>query len=195
MQFPLQLRFKVLALATQIYVTDASGNTVFYVKQKMFKLKEDIAVFADDSQKDQRYTIKADRVIDFSAAYNFTDGRGGTLGSIKRKGVRSLWKASYDIRDGNDNVVLTVAEENPWAKVVESLTSNIPVVGFVVNYLVNPIYAVSMPNGNVAYRLKKRPSLFERAFELEQVTPLGKDDEARAVLGLLMMVLLERARG
>ena len=158
MQFPLQLRFKVLALATQIYVTDASGNTVFYVKQKMFKLKEDIAVFADDSQKDQRFTIKADRVIDFSAAYNFTDGRGGTLGSIKRKGMRSLWKAHYDIRDGNDQVVLTVAEENPWAKVVEGITSNIPVVGFLVDYLVNPIYAVSMPNGKVAYRLKKRRS-------------------------------------
>lgn len=195
MQFPLQLRFKILALATQIYVTDASGNTVFYVKQKMFKLKEAIAVFADDGQRDQRFTIRADRVIDFSAAYNFTDGRGGTLGSIKRQGVRSLWKASYQIRDGNDQVVLTVAEENPWAKVVEGLASNIPVVGWLVNYLVNPIYAVNTPSGTTAYRLRKRPSIFERSFELEEVTPLGKDDRDRAVLGLLMMVLLERARG
>ena len=122
MQFPLNLRFKVLAIATQIYVTDAAGNPVFYVKQKLFKLKEAISVFADDSQNDQRFTIKADRVIDFSAAYNFTDGKGGVLGSIKRQGMKSIWKASYQIRDGNDNVVLTVAEENPWAKVVEGLT-------------------------------------------------------------------------
>ena len=53
MQFPLQLRFKVLALATQIYVTDASGATVFYVKQKMFKLKEDIAVFGRVTERTQ----------------------------------------------------------------------------------------------------------------------------------------------
>lgn len=195
MQFPLSFRFKVFALATQIYVTDASDNTVFYVKQKMFKLKEDIAVFADDKQNDKRFTIKADRVIDFSAKYAFTDGQGGALGSIKRQGMKSLWKASYEIRNGNDELVLTVSEENPWAKVVEGLASNIPVVGFVVNYLVNPIYAVALPDGTKAFRLIKRPSIFDRRFELEQVTPVGQVDQDRAILGLLMMVLLERSRG
>ncbi len=195
MQFPLKLRFKVFALATQIYVEDASGNTLYYVKQKMFKLKEDISVFSNDSQSDKRFTIKADRVIDFSAAYNFTDGKGGVLGSIKRQGMKSIWKASYQIRDGNDQVVMTVAEENPWAKVIEAVASNIPVVGIVVNYLVNPIYAVTLANGTKAFRLVKKPSIFERQFELEQVTPVAGTDQDRAILGLLMMVLLERSRG
>ena len=43
------------------------GNLIGYVKQKMFKLKEDINIFADENQTQQRFNIKADRVIDFSA--------------------------------------------------------------------------------------------------------------------------------
>ena len=46
MQYPLELKFKVLALAPQISVTDAGGQQIFYVKQKLFKLKEAVTVFA-----------------------------------------------------------------------------------------------------------------------------------------------------
>jgi hypothetical protein len=34
MQYPLQLRFKLMALASQIYITEPDGDLVFYVKQK-----------------------------------------------------------------------------------------------------------------------------------------------------------------
>ncbi len=67
MNFPIELSFKLLALASQIYIRDASGNMIGYVKQKMFKLKEDINIFTDENQTQQRFNIKADRVIDFSA--------------------------------------------------------------------------------------------------------------------------------
>ena len=39
MNYPLHLSFKILALARQLSMTDASGNRIFYVKQKVFKLK------------------------------------------------------------------------------------------------------------------------------------------------------------
>ena len=67
MNFPIDLSFKILALASQIYIRDANGNLMGYVKQKMFKLKEDINIFADETQTRQQFNIKADRVIDFSA--------------------------------------------------------------------------------------------------------------------------------
>jgi uncharacterized protein YxjI len=195
MKFPLKLSFKVLAVATQIYVEDAAGKPIFYVKQKLFKLIEDIGVFSNDSQRDQRFTIKADRVFDVGASYAFTDGTGGRLGSIKHQWLKSMLKASYQICDGNDNVVMTVVEENPWARVIEGLASEIPVVGVVVNYLVNPSYAVMLANGKKAFRLVKKPSIFERQFEIEKVTRVDGTDQDRAILGLLMMVLLERKRG
>lgn len=37
MDFPLDARFKLLAIASQVSVTDAFGTPVFYAKQKAFK--------------------------------------------------------------------------------------------------------------------------------------------------------------
>ncbi|ASC71150.1 hypothetical protein XM38_021000 [Halomicronema hongdechloris C2206] len=50
---------------------------------------------------------------DFSARYTFTDPQGMELGAIKRRGWRSIWRARYDIFDG-DAVIFTIQEENPW---------------------------------------------------------------------------------
>ncbi|MDB5101735.1 MAG: hypothetical protein JWM80_6156 [Cyanobacteria bacterium RYN_339] len=195
MQYPLQLRFKVFALATQIYVTDASGNVVYYVKQKMFKLKEAITVFGDEAQQDPKFTINADRVIDFSASYAFTDTSGQALGAIKRQGMKSFWKATYEIRDEAGQPSMTITEENPWVKVLEGLLVDVPVVGMVANYLLNPKYAVTLADGRIAMRFIKMPSVFDRRFEIESVIPLDAANEKRAILGGLMMVLLERNRG
>src|SRR5215203_599441 len=79
MNYPLKLSFKLLALASQIYIRDANGELLGYVRQKLLKLKEDINVFADEQQTTHLYNIKADRMIDFSARYNFTDSQGRIL--------------------------------------------------------------------------------------------------------------------
>ena len=84
MNYPITLTFKLLALASQIYVRDANGNLLGYVKQKLLKLKEDINVFADENQTQLLFNIKADRVIDFSARYNFTDQSGRFWRFVKK---------------------------------------------------------------------------------------------------------------
>src|SRR5215207_35520 len=99
MKYPIDFSFKLLAIASQIYIRDANGSLLGYVKQKLFKLKEDINVFADENQTQHLFNIKADRVLDFSAKYNFTSAQGQSLGSIKRRGMRSIFKASYEIFD------------------------------------------------------------------------------------------------
>src|SRR3972149_438649 len=124
MQYPLNLSFKVMALAPQLSVTDASGQQIFYVKQKLFKLKEAVNVFADSAQTRQLYTINADRILDFSAQYHFSDDQGRPL-----------------------------------------------------------------------MRLVKQPAFFEGKFKIEKLAELQPAAEIRILLSLLMMVLLERARG
>ena len=75
MDYPLDMRFKIFGFAPQIFVNDAKGASVFYVRQKLFKLKEAVKVFKDNSQSDLQYEIKADRIIDFSAKYHFKDSQ------------------------------------------------------------------------------------------------------------------------
>ena len=73
--------------------TDAAGNSVFYVKQKLFKLKENIQVFRDESQSQLLFTIQADRIIDWSAKYHIRDTAGNELGAVRRHGMKSMWRA------------------------------------------------------------------------------------------------------
>lgn len=195
MNYPLNLSFKLLALASQIYVRDANGNLIGYVKQKLLKLKEDINVFADEGQTQHLFNIKADRIIDFSAKYNFTSASGQSLGSISRKGMRSIFKAHYMIFDENGNQTMEIHEENGWIKVVDSLLGEIPLLGMFTGYFFNPSYIVSRMDGTQVARLKKQPAFFEGIFQLEPLTQMGDDEETKVMLSVLTMTLLERARG
>lgn len=196
MNYPLKLSFKLLALASQIYIRDANGQLLGYVKQKLLKLKEDINVFADEQQTQHLYNIKADRVLDFSANYRFTDYRGSNVGSIRRKGMRSILKAHYEISAPSGVLALEIHEENAWIKVIDSLAGELPIIGMFTGYFFNPAYIVSRATGGTPVaRLQKQPAFFEGVFELQKLTELSEEEEALVLLSCLTMTLLERARG
>jgi hypothetical protein len=195
LNYPLSLSFKIVALAPQLSVTDANGSLVAYVKQKLFKLKEDVTVFEDVQKTIPAFNMKADRVIDFSPRFTFVDTTSGqTLGSVKRQGARSLWRAHYDIFAG-ETLSMQIREENPWIKVWDSLVGDIPLIGMFSGYMFHPAYLVKSLDGQVLMRMEKRPAFFEGKFAIEQKVQLSPEDEKRAFLSLLMMVLMERARG
>lgn len=195
MDYPLQLSFKLMALTPQIYVRDAQGNLRMYVKQKMFKLKENVTVFADEAQQQPLYHIKADRVIDFRARYHFTTADGREVGSVRRKGRRSLWSAHYEIMSGEE-VVLLIRERNPWAKVGDALLGEIPFLGILAGYVFHPSYSVTTPDGATeVLRASKRPAMWEGRYTIEKLADVSLPAEGLSVLSLLMMLLLERRRG
>ena len=193
--FPLDLRFKIIAIASQIAVRDAGGRMIFYVKQKAFKLKEAVTVFADEAQRTPLYRIAADRMLDISAQYKITSESGRTLGVLQRRGMRSFWRAHYEIhREGRPH--LLIQEENPWVKLIDGFVGEIPIVGMFTGYMLHPAYAVTrMDGGEKVLRAVKQPALFEGRYRIERTAPLEDETEELAVLALLMMLLLERARG
>lgn len=194
MQYPIELRFKLITLGQRISATDAGGNLLMFIKQKMFKLKENVEIYRDQSQSQLLFRIAADRVIDFSANYNFTDAQGNQWGAVRRKGMRSLWSAHYEvIQDGQ--IDMTIEEESPMKKVLESLLGEIPVIGIIACYLLNPSYIVRRPDGTELLRLTKQPAFLEGRFTLDKLNEMPEDDELRSLMALIMLVLLERARG
>jgi len=195
MDFPLQLKFKKIALSPQISVTDATGRLLFYVKQKAFKLKEAVTVFADAEQTQPLYTINADRVLDFSARYHINETSGFSLGTLQRQGRRSLWKATYEVLRGG-GPVMHIREENPWVKVGDALFSEIPVLGIFTGYVFNPAYLVTRAdNGAPLMRVKKEAAFLEGSYSITRTGELSENDDRLAVLSVLMMVLLEKRRG
>jgi len=195
LKYPIRFVFKLSSFANDFTAKDADNNTVAYVKQKLFKLKEDISVFATENRKKVLYKIKADKWIDFSAAYSFTDGEGVEIGKIARKGWASLWKANYEIIDQHQKLQYHIREENGWVKVFDSLLGEIPVLGIFTGYLFNPTYIVTSLDGKPIVRLKKEPSFWGRKFIVLKLEDIDDDDKERIMLGLMMMILLERRRG
>ncbi|MEZ5425578.1 MAG: hypothetical protein R2747_04880 [Pyrinomonadaceae bacterium] len=195
MNYPVDLSFKILALASQIYIRDANGVLMGYVKQKLLKLKEDINVYSDENQNQVLFNIKADRIIDFSARYNFTSSNGQFLGSIKRQGRRSIWKANYEISDENNNQIMQINEENAWVKVGNALVGELPVIGIFTGYFLNPAYLVSENGGATIMRIQKQPAFMESKFQLVPQIQIPAEKETLILLSALTMVLLERARG
>ncbi len=194
LDYPLDLRFRLISLGPQINVVDAGARSVAYVKQKAFRLKEDVEVHTDESRRTPLWRIKADRIIDWSAAYRITDASGALLGTLRRKGGRSLWRATYVITDPNDQPIGGIHEKDPWTKVLDGLLSLVPIVGDLTGYFLNPSYLVSRGDESML-EVRKRPALFEGRFSIEQIGTVDPRSEALFLASVMMMVLLERGRG
>lgn len=196
-KYPLTLSFKIVALAPQLSVTDATGREVMYIKQKLFKFKEKVEIFRDSSKTEVLGRIQANKVIDWSARYFFETSAGEAMGSVGRKGMRSLWKASYEVfSHGADAPEYKISEENPMAKVFDSLLGEVPILGLATAYLFNPRYgAVGHASGKCAMKLTKQPALLARKFQLDKLEDLSSDEESSLLFSFMMLVLLERARG
>ena len=195
LQFPIHFTFKISSIANDFVAKDATGSTVAYVRQKMFKLKEDIRVYNNESKTATNFVIKADRWIDFSAAYSMVDSSGKELGKIARKGWASIWKATYHVIDQNQKQQYTITEDNAWVKVCDKLLGEIPILGGLTGYFFNPSYSLKDHQGKAIARLKKEPSFLGRKFILSKLNDMDTDDQERIVLSFMMMVLLERRRG
>jgi hypothetical protein len=195
-QYPLQLSFKILALASQATVTDAAGNTVLYTRQKMFKFREHVEIFTDKSRATRLADIHADKVIDWSARYSSTDAAGQPIGSVGRKGWRSIWRAHYETFNPGDNVSdFSIREENPGAKVMDSILGGIPVLGLLTGFLFHPKYLATRTSGQPVMRLTKQAAFFEGRFQIEKLGDLSPREELNLILSFMMLVLLERKRG
>lgn len=194
MEYPLDLSFKRVALAPQITVCDSGGNCICYVKQKLFKLKEAVEVFTDPGKTSLLCNINADRILDFSAAYSFSHADGAPLGAMRRQGMKSIWRASYEIMNG-ETPDMTIREENPWTKVADHFFGEIPILGLFSGYVFHPSYVVARADGQPVMKMTKLPAFLEGRFRIELTGEADEADQMRVLLSLLMMILLERSRG
>jgi len=193
--YPLDLEFKIGTLANDLKAKDAEGLTIAYVRQKMFKLKEKVIVFTDETKSEEKYHINANKWLDFNTSYLFINNEGKELGRVARKGWKSLWKAKYELYDEKDLQDLVIQEENAWVKVFDRLVGEVPVLSFFTGYLFNPKYSITRPDGKIVARLSKEKSFFGRRFSIQKLDEFEDGEEERIFLGSMMMILLERHRG
>lgn len=200
--YPLTLRFKLVALAPRIIVTDNKGREILFVSQKVLKLKEDIRIYPNQQKEREIYHIQAEKILDFNTRYNFYESATNDhLGSVKAKGFRSIWRATYTIDDPDGHSEMFIKEDNPWVKVGDALFSEIPVVGMLTGYVFHPSYTAYRSHdledtSQPVMTIKKENAFFEGVYTIDLLDPdMERDEEISAVLSFMLMVQFMRRRG
>jgi hypothetical protein len=194
--FPLKFTFRILTIAPRVDVVDATGRSVIHVRQKLLKFREHVEIFTDASRSTKLAEIRANKIIDWSARYNFTDAWGGEIGAVGRKGWRSLWRAHYDVFNPGDAVPdFSIREENPFAKVMDGIFGQVPLLGLLTVWLFHPRYLATRNDGGTAMRLVKKPAFWQGKFDIEQAGAMTPRETMNLLLSFVMLTLLERRRG
>jgi uncharacterized protein YxjI len=107
------LKRQVLALTGKFRLYGPGGELVLYSQQKMFRLKEDIRAYSDESCSQELLYIQARQVIDFSACYDVHDSlTGEKVGALRRRGWRSLTRDVWDVLGASDQVIGVLQEDD-----------------------------------------------------------------------------------
>jgi hypothetical protein len=107
------MKRQVLALTGKIRLYTPDERLVLYCQQKMFRLKEDIRVYADEDMSQELLYIQARSIIDFAAAYDVIDSTTSErVGVLRRKGFRSLLQDEWEILDSQDRMIGVLREDN-----------------------------------------------------------------------------------
>lgn len=107
------LKRQVFALTGKFRLYDPQGQLVMFSEQKMFRLREDIRVYADESKSRELLLIQARQILDFSAAYDVIDSQSKLkVGVLRRKGFKSIVQDEWELLNASDQPVGILHEDS-----------------------------------------------------------------------------------
>ena len=106
------IRRKVLKLfGAAFHVYDENGSIIGYCNQKAFKLKEDLKLYTGEDMSDMLLSLQAQSVLDFSSTYSVNLPDGTSLGSLRRKGMKSSFlRDEWLMFDADGNEIAKIRE-------------------------------------------------------------------------------------
>ncbi len=172
-----QQLFTFLGNAFRIY--DTGGRLQFFIKQRAFKLREVIRVYRDEAQTEERLSIRARQILDFSTTYDVTDSRTGqALGAARRKGVKSLFRDEWELLSPGGEVIGLVEETGGILSILRRLFSALR--------FVPQKYQVTI-GGQLEGRIEQRFTILRPTYDADFSPGTGLLDPR---MGVAIMVLL-----
>ncbi len=171
-------------LGTEIRVLDQQEKVCFFVKQKAFKLKEDIRIYADEGKTQEVLVIGARQMLDFKAAYDVIDSATKEkIGALRRKGWSSLLRDTWELLDNEDQVIGNITEDSMALALIRRFVENIPI--FVIpqkfQFLVGEKEAAS-------FKQRMNPFLFQADFNVNDSSLI---DPKLALAGAVLLMCIE----
>ena len=109
-----------------LYEVSADGQALAFARQKRMALREDIRVFADESEQDELFRIKARAVMDISARNDVTAADGTRLGSLTKAFGASLLRSTWRVLDPDDQELFAATEKSPTVALLRRVADFIP---------------------------------------------------------------------
>ena len=104
---------KILGEEFHIYSNESMQNMIGYSKMAALKIKEDIRLYSDESKSTELLIIKQKGILDFTGGFSIVDGQTGeSLGTLRRKGMKSILRDSWVLTDDKQNVIGSLGEES-----------------------------------------------------------------------------------
>ncbi|MEQ8315931.1 MAG: hypothetical protein RIE77_08650 [Phycisphaerales bacterium] len=183
------IRAKVFDLVPQFFITDRDGQMVGYCRQKLFKFKEEIVLFTDRSRDTELLRIKARQIIDFGATYDVVLPNGQSIGSLRRKGLKSTFvRDEWMVFDDRGEQIGTLREDSTFRGLLRRT------IDAAATFMPQKYYLTDMSGGEIAiFRQHFNPFVFKMGVAVLQDSE-QLDDLMLIGIGVLTAVIEGRQR-
>lgn len=166
----------------------ADGQLALFVKQKAFRLKEEITAFRDEDKSQPVIRIQARSIMDVRGTYDVTDAiTGERVGTCKRQGLKSLLRDTWELRGVDDTLVGTLSEDSLALALVRR---------FLLKAWLPQTFSLTAPDGRTLGKLKQRFNPFVIVYDCD----FGADgadavDTRLATAATVLLLAIEGRQG
>src|SRR4030042_5727984 len=178
------LKRQAFALTGTLRLYNPQEQMVLYCQQKLFKLKEDIRVFSDETKTRELLSLQARQILDFSAYYDVFDSVYSTkIGGLRRRGFRSMVQDEWEVFDG---------QERPLGILMEDSLTQALLRRLLLGALLPQNYDLNMGTQRVAdYKQRFNPFRYELDLDFQ----MDSDNKLDRRLGIAAAILLATIEG
>ena len=196
-RFILQQQFRLVVNQYEFSLPgadDTPGRIFCFVKQKMFKFKEDVRFFTDETMSTEIMRIKARQRFDPTATYDVTAPDGTVIGKFSKVFGASLLRSTYKLFDANGQEVAIATEQNLLIALFRRLVGFIPNLGNFANWLPIPYHFVFKRGEEIIGHHKRQLWKFKDTYTLDLTADSAKSLDRRLVLAIAVAMDAFQAR-
>lgn len=104
----------------------SAGEVVAFARQRRMALKEDLRFFADDSESEELFRLKARRVVELGGRYDVTQPTGERIGVLEKRFKQSLVRSTWSILDASEDEIAWAQERSASIAIVRRIKDLIP---------------------------------------------------------------------
>ena len=102
------------------------GQPVAFVRQKKLSIREDIRFFADESETDELFRMKARQVFDVRGRYDVTSPKGERIGTLEKVLGISFIRSTWRVYDASEQQVALAQEKSIHVALLRRLIDFVP---------------------------------------------------------------------